>query len=354
MENKIQKIIKETINKFIKNKLNENNFNWRGYYNYEEYQAEDADELMEYSLLKPKFSGLNVDLYIDDGGAYIRHEHPLWVYFRNGYSKNDNVLPVSIDNNPQILVSNYNLNISKFDLDSIKEFIRQNANLLVSFANDELSHIEFFDNIKVVSYALTENKMLLQEMATIKSRDSGLPVDIWVDEDKQFEGHAPRIKFKASKEQKTTREFSTMTISDEPKVINLPQKYDIDSKSIELVRKFVLYNKDLLLELIRGNIDYHTDFLPQMIKITQDGKPIYPNNIINYEGIMKCQNGFIMVKSNINTFNFLNKENKLITPNQWYENAEPYTLYQNDYYAMVKINDEWIWIDEKGNILTIN
>lgn len=199
MENIINKALKGTLDKFIKEEVVEESNKWRGYYDYTSYQSEDEDEIMEYSLLKPKFSGLNVDLYIDDGGAYIRHEHPLWLYFRNGYTKNDNVLPISINETPEVLVDNYKLCISKNDFESIISFIKLNVELLISFANDEIGHKDFFENIKIPSYTLAENKMILQEMATIKSRDSGLPVDIWVDEDKQFEGHAPRIKFRASR-----------------------------------------------------------------------------------------------------------------------------------------------------------
>lgn len=351
MKDDLDKIVKECLDDFIKNNTVIVENNWRGYYDYASYQAEDEDELMEYSLIKPKFSGLNVDIYVDDGGAYIRHEHPLWVYFRNGYSKTDNVLPISVENNPKILVNDYKLNISKTDFDSIRYFVQSNINLLFSFADGKISHEVFFRSMKIPSLSLTEGKIMLQEMATIKSKDSGLPVDIWVDEDNLFQGHAPRIKFRASKEQHTTRDFSTMTIGDEPQVLNLPQRTDIDNKSIELVKLFVLYNKDLLLELIQGKIDYHTDFLSQMIKIDSNGKPIRPqNNNLNYESIAKCANGFVMVKSDNGMFNFLNKENALVTPNQWYVSSQPFTQYPSGFYAMVQIDNAWFWLSEDGRL----
>ena len=34
-------------------------------------------DLMEYMWLRPKDTGLGVDIFIDDGGAYIRHDEPL-------------------------------------------------------------------------------------------------------------------------------------------------------------------------------------------------------------------------------------------------------------------------------------
>lgn len=121
---------------------------WRGFYNFASYQAEDELELMEYALLKPKFSGLNVTLFVDDGGAYLRHDHPLWVYFRNGYTKSDNVLPISVDAfHPQVLVYEYTLTITEEDFRSIVDFVKRNASLLVDFANRKVSHVEFFNSI---------------------------------------------------------------------------------------------------------------------------------------------------------------------------------------------------------------
>lgn len=121
---------------------------WRNYYDYANYQAEDKDELMEYSLVKTKFSGLCVDLYADDGGAYKRHKHPLWAYFRNGIKKTDNVLPISVDDNPQLLICNHKINISENIYKDICNFIKSNKDLLIDFANDQLGHKEFFDRLK--------------------------------------------------------------------------------------------------------------------------------------------------------------------------------------------------------------
>ena len=122
---------------------------WRGFYDFASYQAEDELELMEYALVKPKFSGLNVDLFVDDGGAYLRHDHPLWMYFRNGYTKIHSVLPISVDTlQPQVLVHKYNLIITEEDFRSIVDFVKRHASLLVDFANRKVSHIEFFNNIQ--------------------------------------------------------------------------------------------------------------------------------------------------------------------------------------------------------------
>lgn len=54
------------------------------------------DELMEYARLRKSNTGLDVDVFVDDGGAYKRYGHPLWVYVRNGYSNDDPVFPIVV------------------------------------------------------------------------------------------------------------------------------------------------------------------------------------------------------------------------------------------------------------------
>ena len=158
----------------------ENAQQWRGFYDFAAYQAEDELELMEYALVKPKFSGLNVELFADDGGAYIRHEHPLWIYFRNGCSKSDNVLPISIDATaPRVLVNEYKLNISDDDFNSIIDFVRQHASLLTDFANRKLSHIIFFHSIQTNLFEIIKTTME-QKILDLKCQNADYlsPVEI--------------------------------------------------------------------------------------------------------------------------------------------------------------------------------
>lgn len=57
--------------------------------------------------------------------------------------------------------------------------------------------------------------------------------------------HMLRIKFQASKEQKYTRDFSTMTVEDSPRIFNFPKNSNLDRKDVEAIRSFIVYNKDL-------------------------------------------------------------------------------------------------------------
>ena len=143
---------------------NLNNIKWRGYEDFSSYQAEDKYELIEFSLLRTKYSGLNIELFVDDGFSYIRHEHPLWVYFRNGYLKTDNVLPISIEKNPVVLLKEYQLNITPSDFQSIIWFIKENRDLLIAFSKAQLKHIDFFTKIKKATIPL--NKSCSEYFAT--------------------------------------------------------------------------------------------------------------------------------------------------------------------------------------------
>ena len=103
-------------------------------------------------------------------------------------------------------------------------------------------------------------------MVTLKTKDSNLPVDIWLDEGGTYHGHAPRIKFKANNEQKTTREYSSMIISNPPIIENLPDNCPIRKKDLDKIKDFVIKNMELLLKLANNEIDYLTEFKPNIIK----------------------------------------------------------------------------------------
>lgn len=257
MKKNINQIIKEEINRFLSNNLIKENCHLL-----------DLDELMEYMWLKPQVSNLNVDIFIDDGGAYERYGHPLLLYVRNGYNKSINeFIPFSISEKPYVLDDEMEFHISYEDIFSVMDFIQINLDILNAMSQSQISHEDFVSHIQVVpAYAIAEGKCLLSEMATLRTNDSDLPVDIWLDEGATYQGHAPRIKFRASNEQRTTREFSSMLITDPSQIENMPDNSPLRKKDIKKIQDFVINNKDLLLQLANGEIDYRTDFLPNMVK----------------------------------------------------------------------------------------
>lgn len=241
-EEELKKIIKEETKKVLKEQI---------FY---------TDELIEYAKLIPEKTGLPVTIYVDDGGAYKRNKHSLWVFMQNDYNNKAKVIPITVSYNPQILVPENQINIPLNYVNEVLMFIKNNVKLLKDFADEKVSHLDFYDSykkgIRLPAY--------VTEMSTLRSKDSGLPVTIWIDEGSSPQ-HDPRIKFQASNEQKITREFSSMSISPIPKVFNLPEKCGLSGRQIDEIKEFVKNNEKLLLNVANGTMNYD-DFLKNMIK----------------------------------------------------------------------------------------
>lgn len=256
--NKIDKIVTEAINDFVEEII----------VNDTDYKMQSLDELYGYMWLKPNVTNIDVDMFVDDGEAYIRDNHAPLLFVRNGKGiKDSEFIPISISDTPIVLDKSITIKLNHSIIESVINFIKENKETLLSFANGKINAGDFTSKLKVPTYAITECKEPINEMATLRKKDSNLPMDIWLDEGATYQGHAPRIKFRASKEQRTTREFSSMQLTNPPKIENLPQKLDISTKDIQILEKFVITNMDLLLKLANNEIDYTTEFLPNMVKV---------------------------------------------------------------------------------------
>lgn len=211
-----------------------------------QYQIDDIEEINEYMWLKPKLTNVEVDIFVDDSGSYMRHNHELLLFARNGIGKNiTNFIPFSISNKPKVLDDDMDFNISYDIIFSIQDFIQINLCNLKLLADKKISQEKFVQRLNAIDTNLrlvVENRVILDEMATLRTTDSQLPMDIWLDEGSTFQGHAPRIKFRASNDQRTTREFSSMLITPETNIENLPDNSPLRKKDIE--------NLDVLLLII--------------------------------------------------------------------------------------------------------
>lgn len=230
----------------------------------------EIDELMEYLLLRKEKTGLPVECYADDGGSFKIRKHPLWFLMKNGYGNTHDVVPFTVDGNPRI-VGNYKLNVSQTDINKVISFIIQNRNKIIALGNDDIDNIEFLNTIDTFQYKMAESisRERIDEMAKIRSRHTGLPTDIWVDEDMLYveAGHSQRMKFNAIQGNKDTHFYTAMTINDNPpKVIKKPRKTFLDSKDIDKIRKFVIANREILLLLGDKKITFD-EFFKQMIKV---------------------------------------------------------------------------------------
>lgn len=138
MKKDVNQIIKEVIDKFLAKNLIK-----------ESYRLSDLEKLMEYMWLKPADSRLNVDVFVDDSGAYERYGHPLLLYVRNGYDRSvTEFIPFSISQKPYVLDDEIEFHISYEDIFSIMDFIQINLISLNAMAHAQISHEEFVSCIQ--------------------------------------------------------------------------------------------------------------------------------------------------------------------------------------------------------------
>lgn len=124
--------LKSVIYKSVRDVLTENKYN---------------DDLSTYSLLRKIDTGLNVDILIDDGGAYEIHNHEIICFMRNGYNNEKDYIPISISKMPQILI-NKTLNVDIKDIQEVFYFIRINYEALLNMGIDMYdSHEDFYNDI---------------------------------------------------------------------------------------------------------------------------------------------------------------------------------------------------------------
>lgn len=102
--------------------------------------------------------------------------------------------------------------------------------------------------------------MQLIEMATLRKKDSGLPVNIYIDDSISYKRgkHSKRIKFQTDKgDRPNTRfGFSSMTLDGNVVAKTLPDSIDIDAADIAQIRNFVLNNAECLSLVADFNLDY--------------------------------------------------------------------------------------------------
>lgn len=131
-KNEIKLLVKEAIRRFLKKDNGEFN-----------------DELIEYMWLRPSKTGIPVDIFVDDGGAYKRNGHPLLLLARNGYTRADaDFIPFVVSDNPKLYRESLVYNISTDEILHIRNFIAKNIQILKDLADDKISQIEFFKSIR--------------------------------------------------------------------------------------------------------------------------------------------------------------------------------------------------------------
>lgn len=89
----------------------------------------------------------------------------------------------------------------------------------------------------------------MYEIANIIQDDSGLPTIIYISP--KNANHGPRIKVQKNYSDNIQNNFFSVTISDNPSVIG-KDTGDIKDKDIQLIKKWIIKNKQILLDYSNG------------------------------------------------------------------------------------------------------
>ncbi len=109
------------------------------------------DELFHYLWLKPKVTGVAVDIFVDDGGTYKIDKHPLVAFVRNGYGRDvDKFIAIGVEGEQEILSVGMETKITTQEMMAARIFLKENHVLLKELADGIKSHEEFFEQMKPV------------------------------------------------------------------------------------------------------------------------------------------------------------------------------------------------------------
>lgn len=96
-----------------------------------------------YLRISKEMSGLPVDIFVQDGDAYLDTDSPLLVLVHNGYGpfRFSDLLPVSVSVLPRVLLRCYEKNLTEKDLATLKSFIRKHRRTLRHLADGPSSTV---------------------------------------------------------------------------------------------------------------------------------------------------------------------------------------------------------------------
>jgi len=125
--------------------------------------------------------------------------------------------------------------------------------------NIDSSNLQFLENI---------NSTHLVEMTKLRRHETGLSVDIWVDEDRiltKFE-HGKLIIFQGNSKNPKSHKLIPLTISKHPKVPVSDVQYDLSPEDFNKIKLFINKNLEYLKKL--GDVNFGiTDFAKVMRKV---------------------------------------------------------------------------------------
>jgi hypothetical protein len=112
-----------------------------------------------------------------------------------------------------------------------------------------------------------ENLKHIYEMSNLQKRTSGLPVNLWLDDEGTWidtKHNLMRLKFQNDTDERINRHnMYPMSISEDPKILKGKSNIKLASKDIQEIRNFIINNKALLEKLSLQEINFQ-EFIESM------------------------------------------------------------------------------------------
>jgi len=117
-------------------------------------EPENEFGFMVLSLLK-KWTYFPANIFIDDGGLWTNIGNKKIILFQinnSNYCDFNKIIPMSIENTPQIFSYNEKIDLSNFEIEQIKDFVKKCQEELILLADGKIEVEEFSDRIKIKGF----------------------------------------------------------------------------------------------------------------------------------------------------------------------------------------------------------
>jgi hypothetical protein len=97
--------------------------------------------------IRKKWSKLPANIFIDDNGFWINLGNKKIILFQTNNNEEcdfNKTLPMTVENEPKILVTNEKIDLQKFEIEEIKNFVIKCQNQILQIAEGKIDLLEFF------------------------------------------------------------------------------------------------------------------------------------------------------------------------------------------------------------------
>lgn len=301
--------------------------------------------LTQLNLIKGEEFGLPVDIEFDNNETYKRSNTPFSLYFRNSYLKENNWLPIEINNPDNIIFETKCLNITLSDYFVIKEFVIKYKNILKLVCENKIKTLDFLNTCQ---RTINTSHEPIYEMANLAQNDTGLPEKIWIDFGSSFKKGGHWIRIKAG-----DKDLATLTIPDYQWIGG-----DVLSeKSKRLIEKYVKINIEWITKATLGQISF-SEYLANSIKVDSKGFPIKKLEIKEWVPFLKINSNLTIFKKNSLPVKYIALDNN--SENIFKKDDGQNILFDSVYYlgnnlnkCFCTIGDKQYWLFGNGTLKEI-